>query len=450
MSQLPPLGWLFSTRRFSPQRVVRAAQAFIAVEASSGIVLLLAAVVALAWANSPWSDAYFDLWHTTLSIDIQVAQIEEDLQHWVNDGLMTLFFFVVGLEIKRELARGELSNPHRALLPAAAALGGMIAPALIYAAFNAGGPGAPGWGIPMATDIAFALGVLSLLNRRIPFSLKIFLLALAITDDIGAILVIAVFYTPAIDLEALALAGVTLAVVLLLKRGGVRNVDLYVLCGIVLWLAVLESGIHATLAGVALGLLTPAESFYERRRFTASAEELVTRFREALVRDNPDEQQGVLGQIEDLAQGTEAPLERLERKLHPWVSYLIVPVFALANAGVEISGATARAAIESPITQGAAIGLLVGKPIGIFAFAWIAVKLGLAQLPSGATWSHILGIGLLGGIGFTVSLLITDLAFEDPLLIDEAKLGVLGASVIAGIAGSVFLWVATRTSTTNG
>jgi NhaA family Na+:H+ antiporter len=440
---------LWPVHVFRPQRVLRAAQAFVQVEASSGIVLLLTAVVALVWANSPWSDAYFDLWHTTISIDMGVLSIEEDLQHWVNNGLMTVFFFLVGLEIKRELAHGELSDPQRAMLPAAAALGGMVAPALIYVAFNAGGVGARGWGIPMATDIAFALGVLSLLNRRVPFSVKVFLLALAITDDIGAILVIAIFYTSQIDVEALAAAMAALTVVLLMRRGSVRNVDLYVIVGIVLWLALFESGIHATLAGVVLGLLTPARSFYEPSQFPATADELVMRFREASVRANGDEQQGVLGQIEDLAQGTEAPLERLERKLHPWVSYAIVPIFALANAGVEISGGVAESALESPVTLGVAIGLLAGKPVGIVAFTWLAVRLGLGRLPSGTTWAHIVAVGLLGGIGFTVSLLITSLAFEDAALVDEAKLGVLGASAIAGAVGFVFLWFATRTEAEN-
>jgi NhaA family Na+:H+ antiporter len=443
--------WLRSTRIFRPQRVVRAAQAFVQIEASSGIVLLLAAVAALVWANSPWDEAYFDLWHTTLSLDLQVVLLEDDLQHWVNDGLMTLFFFVVGLEIKRELVHGELSTPRRALLPAAAALGGMIVPALIYTAFNAGGSGSDGWGVPMATDIAFALGVLSLLSRRIPFSVKVFLLALAIADDIGAILVIAVFYTAEIDIEALVAALAVFGTIVAMNRGGVRNVDVYVIAGIALWLAVYESGVHATLAGVALGLLTPARPFYQPEAFASSADDLVSRYRDALARASADEQQGTLGQLEDLSQGTEAPLERLERKLHPWVSYGIVPLFALANAGVAISSDLAQAAVESPVAQGIAVALVLGKPAGIVLFTWLSVRLRLGELPAGAGWRHVLGVGLLGGIGFTVSLLITGLAFEaQPQLIDEAKLGVLSASVVAGVAGFLFLWTVGRRSASQG
>ena len=431
-------------RRFRPRRVIEAAQAFVQVEASSGIVLLLAAVAALAWANSPWSDTYFEFWRTQAGIDLKLIAIREDLVHWVNDGLMTVFFFMVGLEIKRELVHGDLSSPRRAMLPAAAALGGMVLPALIYLAFNAGGSGSDGWGIPMATDIAFALGVLSLLSGRVPFGIKVFLLALAITDDIGAILVIAAFYTGSIDLEALGLAAVIFGAIVLMNRRGVRNIDVYVVAGILFWLAMFESGIHATLAGVALGLMAPASAFYDPRSFAASLDELATAYRAAIEGGSADEQQGILAQIEDLSQGTEAPLERLERKLHPWVSYGIVPLFALANAGVALSGDLARDALSSPVSQGAALGLLLGKPLGIFAFTWLAVRLGLGRLPTGANWGQILGVGLLGGIGFTVSLLITGLAFEDGALVDEAKLGVLAASLIAGLAGFVFLSATSR------
>ena len=434
---------------FRPQRVVQAARAFVQVEASSGIVLLAAALVALAWANSAWRDSYFDLWQTRIVVDGAIFHIDEDLRHWVNDGLMTVFFFLVGLEIKRELVHGELSSPRRALLPAAAALGGMVAPALIYTAFNAGGAGADGWGIPMATDIAFALGVLSLLSNRIPFSVKVFLLALAIADDIGAILVIAVFYTSDLDLPALGVAALILSVILAMKARGVRSIDVYVAVGAALWLAVLESGVHPTLAGVALGLLTPATAFYRPGDFPAAAEDLVGRFRAGVADGSLDEQQGALSQMEDLSPGTEAPLERLERKLHPWVSYLIVPVFALANAGVTVDGDTLDAARSSPVSQGVVAGLLLGKVAGIFLFTWLAVKLRLCELPSGASWGHIGGVGLLGGIGFTVSLLITSLAFEDAALADEAKLGVLAASLAAGVLGFVFLRFAGRRRTTS-
>jgi NhaA family Na+:H+ antiporter len=437
--------WLFARPRdFVYQRVFQTAQAFIQVEASSGLVLLLAAVAAMVWANSPWDDAYFDLWHTHISVDADIFAIDLDLQEWVNDGLMTIFFFLMGLEIKRELVHGELSSPRRALLPAAGALGGMVAPALIYTAFNAGREGASGWGVPMATDIAFAVGVLSLLSRRIPFSIKVFLLALAIADDIGAILVIAFFYTSDINLLALGLAGVTLLWILVMNRSGVRNLNVYTVFGAVLWLTMLESGIHATIAGVILGLMAPASSFYGRDTFIEDAQDLVDRFRIAHSARSEDVEQGILSQLEDLAQGTEAPLDRLERALHPWVSFLIVPLFALANAGVRVSGDVAGDAVESSISQGVAFGLLIGKPLGIFLLTWLAVRLRICDMPTGASWTQVLGVGMLGGIGFTVALLITDLGFESEALIDEAKLGVLAASVASGVLGFLFLWLSTR------
>lgn len=426
-------------RVFEPRRVLRAARTFVGIEAASGIVLLLAAVVALVWANSPWDEQYFELLHTEIGIDLEFIVIRESLQDWINSGLMTVFFFVMGLEIKRELVHGELSTPRRALLPAAAALGGMVVPALIFVAFNAGGVGADGWGIPMATDIAFALGVLSLLGRRIPFGVKIFLLALAIADDIGAILVIAIFYTESLDLQALGIAGLLLVGILAMNRSGVRTINVYLGVGTLFWLAVHESGVHATLAGVVLGLLTPARYFYSPETFTATADGLVQRFKSALTTHNEEAQRGILEQIEDLSQGTEAPLERMERALHPWVSFVIVPIFALANAGVVISGDVVSDALSSPISQGVFLGLVLGKVMGIFGFTWLAVRLGLCELPRGARWRQILGVGLLGGIGFTVSLLITDLAFADAVLADEAKLGVLFASAVAGIGGFLYL-----------
>jgi NhaA family Na+:H+ antiporter len=363
---------------FHPRRLVGAAQAFIAVEASGGIVLLAAAMLALAWVNSPWGDSYTDLWHSAVSFDSDVFSVHSDLRAVVNDGLMTLFFFVMGLEIKRELVRGELSSLRRALLPAASALGGMILPATIYLLLNAGRGEPSGWGIPMATDIAFAVGVLALLGRRVPFGLKIFLLALAIADDIGAIAVIAVFYASSLDVVALCLGVAILAGVIALNRAGVRNPAVYVVPGLMLWLALFESGIHATIAGVVLGLLAPASRF-----------------------DPADE-----------SDGQEAPLQRLERLVHPWASYAVVPLFALANAGVEVSGGATRDALANPEAQGVVLGLVLGKPAGIAAFTWLAVRLRLCELPRGVSWRQIVAVGCLGGMGFTVSLLITGLAFS--------------------------------------
>jgi len=415
-------------RRFHPSALLDAARAFIQIEASSGLVLLLAAVAAMVWANSPWSATYEEVWNTTVRLDLDAVVFSDTLRHWVNDGLMALFFFLVGLEIKRELVHGELSSPKRAALPALAALGGMVAPAAIYLAFNAGSDGADGWGVPMATDIAFALGVLSLLNNRVPFSLKVFLLGLAVTDDVGSMVVLAVFYTTSIDLQAVGAAAVVLFVLIVLQRKGLQNNDLLTLLGIVFWAAVYKSGIHGTLAGVALGLLTPARPAFPAAEFRPAADDLLRRYDEADV----DQQQGLLSQIEELAHGTEAPVDRIERNLHPWVSFGVVPLFALANAGVSLSGDALSAVVSSPVGLGIVMGRLLGKPIGIVGFSWLAVRLGLCTLPTGATWRHVAGIGILGGIGFTVSLLIAELAFEPGSVIEEAKLAILIACVVAG------------------
>jgi NhaA family Na+:H+ antiporter len=376
-------------------RLLRATRAFLETEASSGVILLVAAAIALVWINSAWQDAYVDLWHTEVSVDLGVWSLTDDLQEWVNEGLMTLFFFVVGVEIKRELDRGELSTPRRAALPAIAAAGGMIAPALIYVAFNLGGDGERGWGIPMATDIAFAVGVLSLTARQAPIGLRIFLLALAIVDDIGAIAVIAVFYTESVDIAALGVAAGFLGGLVVLNRFGVRNVLPYIGIGVLLWAALIESGVHATLAGVATGLLIPS---------------------------NPQERGA-------------SPVDRLDAYLRPIVSYAIVPLFALANAGVILDSDSIEAAASSPVTAGVAAGLVLGKPAGILLLSAAAVRLGVCEPPEGTGWRHVLGAGLIAGIGFTVSLFITNLAFEDAALIDEAKIGILAGSLVSAIAG---------------
>jgi NhaA family Na+:H+ antiporter len=428
-------------RDFVYNNVILTAQGFARIEASSGIVLVLAALVALIWANSPWDSSYFDLLHTELNVDLNVVTLDLSLQTWINDGLMALFFFLMGLEIKRELVHGELSGMRRALLPVTAALGGMLAPAIIYTVFNSGSEGAHGWGIPVATDIAFALGVLSIVSRRVPSSVRIFLLALAIADDIGGILVIAIFYAANINFTAMAVAGVILAIVFILNRAGVRTINVYIVLGVALWVAVHESGVHATIAGVVLGLLTPAVHYYNPETFADTAEDLASRYRIAMDTGATSVQDSILSQIEDLVEGTEAPLERIERALVRWVTFAIVPIFALANAGVTISGDIVNDAISSPVSQGVAFGLVLGKPVGIFLFTFLAVKLGICDMPRGANWNQIFGIGLLGGIGFTVSLLITDLAFrtKGEIFADEAKLGVLVASIVAAVAGVLFI-----------
>jgi NhaA family Na+:H+ antiporter len=421
-----------------PGRLLLPVQEFVRTETAGGIVLFAAAAIALIWANSPISDSYFDFWEKEVAIETGIFDARENLQHWVNDGLMTIFFLVVGLEIKRELLHGELAGRRLAALPAAAALGGMVIPALLYTALNAGGEGGRGWGIPMATDIAFALGVLALVGNRVPPALRGFLLALAVVDDIGAIAVIAVFYTDDLALDALTIAFGLTIVIASLRAVNVQNGILHGALGIALWAAAFESGVHPTIAGVILGLLTPSLSAPDPT-YTEKARELVDQYEAAVTEDDVVRAGALLGEIEEETAVRSAPLERLERLLHPWSSFVVVPIFALANSGVDISGDAISDAAASPITHGVILGLLAGKVIGVVAATYIAVRLGLADLPRGATWRHIVGLGLLAGIGFTVALFITGLAFDDPQRIDEARIGILTASMIAGVVGFVAL-----------
>jgi NhaA family Na+:H+ antiporter len=397
---------------------------------------VLGGLAALAWVNSPWGSSYEEIWHTHVALDVGSIHLDTDLRHAINDGLMTAFFFVVGLEIKRELVHGELSSARRALLPAAAALGGMVLPAAIYVSFNIGRD-TSGWGIPMATDIAFAVGVLSLLGRRVPTELKVFLLALAIVDDIGAVIVIAVFYGSDFQPFALACAAGVLFGIVAMNRAGVRSIGLYVLGGLALWLAVFESGVHATLAGVALGLLTPASSDYGIADFVSTAQKVIDDISVQIASHAEEEVRDGLAQLANLTQGTEAPLERLERLLHSWVSYGIVPLFALANAGVAVPASGALDTAASPVGQGILFGLVVGKPLGIAVFTWIAVRLRLGEMPQGTSFSQVVAVGFLGGIGSTVSLLITGLTYDDndDASVSTAKLAILGASIAAGTLG---------------
>jgi NhaA family Na+:H+ antiporter len=435
----PMSDWILAPRRFVAERFIRPLQEYVSTEAWGGIVLLIATVIALAWANSPWDGSYFHLWERNIALDTSFVSLHLTFHDAVNDGLMTVFFFVVGLEIKRELLHGELASPRKAALPVAAALGGMIVPALIYTAWNAGGDGAHGWGIPMATDIAFALGVLALLGRRVPFSLTVFVLALAIVDDLGAILVIAVFYTDHISVEALSWAIAIAVVIFVVARAGLRAVDAYVALGALLWLAVFKSGIHATIAGVTLAALTPANPFFRPEEFEPHAESLLATQREALAANDSDTAAAALRDFERLSHDSEAPLDRLVDILHPWTSYLIVPIFALANAGVSLRGGVAHDAANSAVTFGILTGLVLGKPAGILLFSWLAVRTRMASLPANVSFVHVLGAGVLAGIGFTVSLFITGLAFDQAPLISDAKVGILAASVIAGTAGFIYL-----------
>jgi Na+:H+ antiporter, NhaA family len=423
------------------ERFLRPIADFARAEASSGGLLMVCAIVALVWANSPWAAHYTALWQTQLTLGFGDARSEMSLLHWVNDGLMALFFLYVGLEIKREILIGELSSKRRAALPIFAALGGMIVPALIYAALNAGRPGARGWGVPMATDIAFALGVLALLGNRVPFALKVFLAAVAIVDDLGAVLVIATFYTSQIATSPLLVALAIVVVLLVLNSWGVRSPIAYLLLGVGLWVCFLQSGIHATIAGVVLALTIPAKVHLDPVAFDTQAKEALAQFdkageggeRELMNEDR----QSAVRELERACERVQMPLERIEDVLQPWVAFVIMPVFALANAGVSLAGGFQS--VGSEIGLGVLLGLVLGKPLGITLFSVLAVKAGVAQLPSRIGWRQMLGAGILGGIGFTMSLFIAELAFKDPTDLVTAKLSILAASVTAGALGYLFL-----------
>ncbi|MFN0093406.1 MAG: Na+/H+ antiporter NhaA [Dehalococcoidia bacterium] len=425
--------------RVAALRVLQPIQAFVATESASGIVLLVATVAAVVWANSPWDGSYNNLWHSKVVLETGIVAIREDLGHFINDGLMAIFFFVIGLEIKRELVHGELASPRRAALPVAAALGGMAVPALIFTAWNAGGDGSSGWGIPMATDVAFALGALALVGRAAPFGLKVMLLALAVVDDLGAIAVIVLFYTESLSIGALAWAALFTAILAGFATFRVGHPLPWVVVAIALWVAVLESGVHATVAGVIVAVLVPARATRTVEQADAEVEALLDAARAARSSGDRERDEATLDRLGALASSAEAPLDRVEHAVHPWVSFVIIPIFALANAGVVIDRASVEAAANSAVTAGVAFGLVVGKPVGIFAFAWLAVRLGWAVLPTGVNFAQIAAMGLIAGIGFTVSLFITGLAYDDAGLVAEAKLGILAASVLAAVGGSLWL-----------
>ncbi len=415
------------------RRVPKALREFLETEAAGGIVLLVAAVVALVWANSPWGASYRALWGTEVSLGVGRFVLAEDLKHWVNDGLMALFFFVVGLEIKRELVHGDLRDPRTAAMPAIAALGGMVVPALLFLVVTAGGPGTGGWGIPMATDIAFAIGVVALLGPRVPGSLKLFLLTLAIVDDIGAIVVIALFYAGDVQPVFLVAAVALIAAMLGLRRAGIVWLAPYVVLGVGVWLATQASGIHATIAGVVLGLLAPAGAL------TPAA---VAREWAADLADEPGPAE--VDAMTRLARTSVSPAGRLEHLLHPWTTFVVVPLFALANAGVSFKAESFAAPGAVAVAAGVIIGLVVGKAVGITAAAWLASRTGLGRLPEGATWPMVGAIAAVAGIGFTVSLFVAELAFDAGALRDSAKIGVLGASALAAIIGALSLMRACR------
>ena len=427
--------WLGSNRRLA-KTIGRPVRKFLGIEASSGILLVIAALVALIWANSPWSNSYHDLWDTEImisfgdSISLEHHGHPLTLGQFVNDVLMVLFFFVVGLEIKREMVTGHLKKFRDALLPMIAAVGGMVVPAVIFFVFNSSGEASDGWGIPMATDIAFAIGVVSLLGPRVPSAMKIFLLTLAIVDDIGGILVIAFFYTEDLASGWLFVSALTVFGVIVLKKLNVRYTPVYIAFGFLLWYSLFESGVHATIAGVIMGLLAPATALINDTNTVSEA-----------VQPAMQAQTDFSGLRKATFHLNESvPItERFENLLHPLTGFLIVPIFALANAGVEISSDSLSDAVSSGVTRGVVAGLVIGKIAGVSFFTFVAVRLRVSTLPNGSNFRHILGISAIAGIGFTVSMFITALAYDNVILQDEAKVGILLASALAALIGLFLL-----------
>ena len=448
-------------RRGGPLRrlVVEPTRRFMAVEASGGVILVVAALIALIWENVA-SSSYESFWHTKITLDFAIISFDHDLGHWVNDGLMVFFFFVVGAEIKREALHGELRDPRQAVLPIAAAAGGMLVPAACYLALNSSGDGVNGWGIPVATDIAFALGVLGLLGQRVPVQLKIFLLTLAVADDVGGILIIAIAYTDDIRIEWIGAAVAATAFVWLLPKLGFRHILIHTFGGIMLWVTLHESGIHTTIAGVVLGLLVPASSLYDEAHMPRRIDYFLQRLRHALADKDratgEHDAQEALRSIEHVAYEGRAPIERVEESMAPISAFFVVPIFALANAGIPITGDALADAFTTNIGGGVLLGLLLGKLVGIVGASALAVRLGALKPPE-LRWPHIVGAALLAGIGFTVAIFIAELSFEGvsattaPLAfevrtepVEQAKMGILIATIIAGALGYAVLWLAGR------
>lgn len=431
-----PESLLEAVRKPLGTRIREVTQEFTRMAASGGLMLLIFTSLALLWANSGSADSYFSLFNLELGFEIGSFQVTESLLHWVNDGLMVIFFFVLGLEIKRELTAGELARPKQAALPLAAALGGMLFPAALYTLFAGGEPSATaGWAIPIATDIAFTLGILTMLGGRIPLSLKVFFAAMAIADDVGGILVIALFYSEQLDLTNLVIAGVIILGLLLLNRGRVFSPWPYAALGIGLWLALLESGIHPTLAGVLAAALIPTRSPANTGRLLAQTDTVLNRYE---YQASEQQEQAVVRTLKLILDRLEPPAQRLEHTLQPWTTYLVLPVFALANAGVGL-GSAGGLDLAHPVSLGIIAGLVVGKPLGVSSFAWLATRLGIAELPAGVGWRQFLSASCLAGIGFTISLFITQAAFTDPQLLATAKSAILIASVASALLGWMLL-----------
>ena len=426
-------------------RLARPFQIFAAHKLSGAVLLLTATVVAVAWANSPWAEFYHHWLHTKLTLSVGPFGLSKSVSHWIADGLMGIFFFVVGLEIKRELLAGELANPRKAALPVLAAVGGMVVPALVYVAFNGDGELSRGWGIPMATDIAFALGILAVFP--VPLSLKIFLTALAIVDDIGAIIVVAIFYADAIATGSLLIGALLLGVSLGANAIGVRNPIIYFLIGCAIWVAFYQSGVHATLAGVLMAFTIPAGSVINPQQLHDRTRTLLKQLRDtglpAERRLLTNRQHHIVHSMERLTEHATAPLQELEHALMPFVTFAILPLFALTNAGVKLES-EAISLLAEPMSLGIILGLVIGKPLGISLFAWAGVKLGIAELPKDINLFHVVAVGCLAGIGFTMSLFIATLAFDEVALVETAKTAVLAGSLLATLIGSFMLLLVTN------
>jgi len=444
----PPEAWepLLRFARFAGRPLER----FLRIEAASGILLLVTAAVALVWANSPWAASYVHLWHTPMGLRIGSFTFERSLEWVVNDGLMVIFFFVVGMEIRREIHHGELSEWRRAALPAAAALGGMLAPAALYLVF-AGAPATrSGWGVPMATDIAFAVGILTLLGKRVPAALRVLLLAVAVIDDLGAIIVIAIFYSSGIALSGLAVAALGFAGVFAMQRLGVRVKLAYIVPAVVAWAGIYAAGIHPTIAGVIIGLVTPVRAWLGPDGFLVGVrKELAHLTQSDAVALSSHELAETLHHVDVARREAMSPAESLIETLHPWVAFVIMPIFALANAGVAISAGSLDASSWSVIT-GVAVGLIVGKPVGVLLASWLTLRLGIGTLHAGMTLRHLVVLGVVAGVGFTMALFIAQLAFTDPQLLAAAKLGVLAASGAAAVLGLILGRLLLPTTATAG
>ena len=417
---------------------------FVKEESFGGFILIIVTVIALIWANSRFYDSYDFLWHDLkLGISLGNFELKGSLQHWINDGLMALFFFTIGLEIKRELLAGELSSMKKASLPIMAALGGMIIPAIIYAAINFKNPDyINGWGVPMATDIAFTLGILSLLGDKVNINLKIFLTALAIADDLGAILIIAIFYTESINVAELINAGVFLSVLIIANRLGVRRTAFYAIVGIIgVWMSFIYSGVHATIAGVLIAFTIPARTRISEKYYTDRLCNFIKEFEKEKPNDSTiltKTQSYLINKIEELSDKAQTPLQKLEHDLHPISSFFILPLFALANAGVHIEG-NILSLLFHPIALGIIFGLVIGKFLGISLFSKLIIILNLASLPDGVTWRQLYGVGFLAGIGFTMSIFISDMAFISDYYVQIAKVGIFAGSLLAAVIGMIIL-----------